>query len=134
MANVTQVKPSIWRRLWGTTLEARDARLAWLLILPTAFIVFGLILFPAVFSVWMSFRDVGLYNLGEVFRAPPAGFRNYANVVRDFAFKFQGLDQWGAAVTTIVYSFAATILTLVVGLIASILLNRPFRGRGLARK
>lgn len=133
MASVTGAKPSLWRRLWGTTLEARDTRLAWLLILPTALIVFGLVLFPAIFSVWISFRDVGLYNLGEVFQAPAAGFRNYQNVVRDFAFKFQGLDQWGAAVTTVVYSFAATILTLIVGLIASILLNRPFRGRGIAR-
>jgi multiple sugar transport system permease protein len=32
-----------------------------------------------------------------------------------------------------VYSFVATISTVLLGLIAAILLNRPFRGRGLAR-
>jgi len=92
-----------------------------------------LILFPAIFSVWISFRDVGLKNLNDVFQAPFVGLDNYRAVVKDFAFKWQGLQSWGAAVTSVVYSFAATILTMVVGLIASLLLNRPFRGRGLAR-
>jgi multiple sugar transport system permease protein len=120
------------RRRWDS-LEAREARLAWILILPTAFIVFGLVLFPAIFSVWISFHDVGLGNLNDVFRAPFVGLENYRRVVNDFAFKFQGLGSWGAAVTSVVYSFAATILTVLVGLIASLLLNRSFRGRGLVR-
>jgi len=54
-------------------------------------------------------------------------------VFNDFAFKYQGLNNWGAAVTSVVYSFIATIATVLLGLIAAILLNRPFRGRGLAR-
>ena len=61
------------------------------------------------------------------------GWKNYSDVFNDFAFKFQGLISWGAAVTSIVYSFIATIATVLLGLIAAILLNRPFRGRGLAR-
>ena len=121
-------RASRWR-----SLDAREARLAWLLILPTALIVFGLVLFPAVFSIWISFRDVGLGNLHDVFHAPSVGLGNYASVFRDFAFKFQNLGNMGAAVNSIVYSFAATILTVVVGLIAALLLNRPFRGRGLSR-
>jgi multiple sugar transport system permease protein len=117
---------------WAS-MEARETRLAWMLILPTAIIVFGLVLFPAIFSIWISFHRVGLENLGNVFVAPFVGLENYRQVVNDFAFKFQGWNQWGAAVTSIVYSFSATALTLVIGLIASLLLNRPFRGRGLAR-
>jgi multiple sugar transport system permease protein len=122
---------SISRR-WNS-LQAREARLAWLLILPTALIVFGLVVFPAVFSIWISFRDVGLNNLSSVFTAPFVGLDNYRKVVNDFAFKFQGMGSWGAAVTSVVYSFSATALTIVVGLIAALLLNRPFRARGLAR-
>jgi multiple sugar transport system permease protein len=119
-------------RRWNS-LEAREARLAWYLILPTAIIVFGLVVFPAIFSVWISFHDVGLNNLGDVFNAPFVGLQNYERVFDDFAFKWQGLQSWGAAVTSVVYSFLATILTLVIGLIASLLLNRPFRGRGITR-
>lgn len=117
---------------WGT-LRSREARLAWSLILPTALIVFGLVIFPAIFSVWVSFHDVGLDNLNQVFQAPFVGFENYRKVFQDYAFKFQGWQNWGAAVTSIVYSFAATILTILIGLIASLLLNQPFRARGVAR-
>jgi len=120
------------RRRWNS-LEAREARLAWILILPTALIVFGLVVFPAIFSIWISFHDIGLGNLNDVFRAPFVGLGNYRRVVNDFAFKFQGMGSWGAAVTSIVYSFTATILTVLVGLIAALLLNRSFRGRGLVR-
>jgi multiple sugar transport system permease protein len=104
-----------------------------MLILPTLIIVFGLVLFPAVFSVWISFRDVGLNNLNDVFNAPWVGLDNYSKVFDDFAFKWQGWQSWGAAVTSIVYSFLATTLTLIVGLTAALLLNRPFRGRGATR-
>ena len=117
---------------WGS-LEGREARLAWLFILPTALIVFGLIVFPAFFSVWVSFHDIGLKNLNDVFNADFVGFANYQKVFQDYAFKFQGMQSWGAAVTSIVFSFGATILTLVIGLVAALLLNRPFRARGLVR-
>ena len=117
---------------WNS-LEAREARLAWILILPTALIVFGLVLFPAIFSIWISFHDVGLGNLSNVFNAEFVGLENYRRVVNDFAFKFQGLQSWGAAVTSVVYSLTATFLTITVGLIAALLLNRSFRGRGLVR-
>jgi multiple sugar transport system permease protein len=117
---------------WGT-LHAREAWLAWALTSPTALIVFGLVLFPAVFSVWISFHDVTLRNLNDVFHAPFVGLENYRNVINDFAFKFQNLRVWGAAITSIVYSFVATAVTVLFGLIAALLLNRPFRGRGTVR-
>ncbi len=119
-------------RRWNS-VEAREARLAWMLISPTALITLGLVIFPAIFSVWVSFHDVGLHNLNDVFRAPFVGLDNYRKVFEDFAFKFQGMQSWGAAVTSIVYSFASTILTIIVGLIAALLLTRPFRARGLTR-
>lgn len=115
------------------SLQAREARLAWVLILPTAAIVFGLIIFPAIFSVWISFHDIGLNNLNDVFNAEFIGLENYRGVVDDYAFKFQGMQSWGAAVTSVVYAFAGTTLAILFGLIAALLLNRPFRGRGAAR-
>jgi multiple sugar transport system permease protein len=131
MAVTAQPKPNLAKR-WNS-LHSREARLAWGLILPTAIIVFGIVLFPAIFSVWISFHDVGLNNLNDVFHAPFVGFDNYVRVFNDFAFKFQPGQSWGAAVTSIVYSFSATTLTILVGLLASLLLNHPFRARGLFR-
>lgn len=114
-------------------LPTREARLAWLLLFPTLLIVFGLIVFPAVFSIWISFHNVGLHNLNDVFHAPFAGWLNYTRVFQDFAFKYQGPTNLGAAVTSVVYSFSATLLTVLVGLGAALLLNRPFSGRGVTR-
>ena len=131
---------------------AREARLAWLLILPTALIVFGLVIFPAIFSIWISFHKVGLENLNDVFNTQFVGFKNYQSVINDFAFKPGPLPlgweeanlfqkfwllltkwSWGAAATSIIYSFVSTAFTVFLGLIAALLLNRPFRGRGLSR-
>jgi len=120
------------RRRWNS-VEARESRLAWMLIFPTALITLGLVIFPAIFSVWVSFHDVGLHNLNDVFNAPFVGLENYRKVFDDYAFKFQGMQSWGAAVTSIVYSFVSTFLTIVVGLVAALLLNRPFRARGMTR-
>jgi len=113
--------------------QSQEARLAWALISPTALIVFSIVIFPAIFSIWVSFHDVGLHNLNDVFHAPYVRWENYQKVFNDFAFKFQGMQSWGAAITSIFYSFTSTTLTLAVGLAAAILLNRPFRGRGLTR-
>lgn len=113
--------------------QAQEARLAWLLILPTALIVFGLVLFPAIFSIWISFRDVGLNDLNDVFHTPFVGLENYQRVFDHFAFKYHSLTNLGAGLTSIVYSFAGTVLTVLVGLVAALLLNQPFRARGLSR-
>jgi multiple sugar transport system permease protein len=132
MAVSSQTAKPPGRRRWRS-IEAQETRLAWLLIAPTALIVFGVVLFPAIFSIWISFHDVGLKELGNVFQAEFVGLDNFRAVVNDFAFKFQGLQAWGAAVTSVVYSILSTILTIIVGLIAALVLNRPFRARGLSR-
>jgi multiple sugar transport system permease protein len=131
MATTSQARAS--GGIMGATQSAKETRLAWMLISPTALIVFGMVLFPAIFSIWISFHDVTLSNLNDVFHAEFIGFDNYEAVFNDFAFKWQGTNQWGAAVTSVVYSFVSTALTLLVGLGAALLLNRPFVGRGMAR-
>lgn len=125
--------PSFFKRLTSNSLQAQDVRLAWVLIAPTAIIVFGLVLFPAFFSVWISFRDINLGNLNDVFNAPFVGMDNYKAVVNDFAFKYSSPTNLGAALTSIVFSFTATTLTVAMGLIAALLLNQPFRARGISR-
>jgi multiple sugar transport system permease protein len=141
----------VMRSRWNS-LRSREARLAWLLILPTAAIVFGLVIFPAIFSIWISFHDVGLDNLNDVFSAKFEGLDNYKKVLEDFAFKPGPLPEewdgaglferisliftkwsWGAAITSVVFAFVSTSMTVLVGLAAALLLNRPFRGRGVTR-
>ena len=140
-----------FKQRWNS-MDARETRLAWLLILPTLIIVFGLVVFPAFFSIWISFHKVGLNDLANVFQTEFVGLDNYRAVFNDFAFApgplpagweeanfFQRISlaltkwSWGAAITTVVYSFVSTTLTIVLGLIAALLLNRPMRARGATR-
>ncbi len=133
MATTRQASPTFIQRLMSNSMHAREVRLAWLLIAPTAIIVFGLVLFPAFFSIWISFHDIGLNNLNDVFNAPFTGLDNYKAVVNDFAFKYNSLTNMGALLTSIVFSFAGTMVTILLGLAAALLLNQPFRARGLSR-
>jgi multiple sugar transport system permease protein len=140
--------------LTGRTLREREERLAYVMIVPTAAIVFGLIIFPAFFSIWISFHQVDLGNLNDVFHTPFIGLDNYVKVWNDFAFKpgklppaiaegeaglFETIGllftkwNWGAAITSVLYSFVATVVTVLVGLVAALVLNQPMRGRGIVR-
>jgi multiple sugar transport system permease protein len=110
----------------STVLERREARLAYVMIVPTFVIVVGLVIFPVVFNVWISVHRVGLDNLNDVFRARFLGLDNYLKAARDYAFP-------DALRTSIIYAVSGTSVTVVAGLGAGLLLNQSFRGRGLAR-
>jgi len=109
----------------GQTKQARDARLAYLLILPTVLIIGGLVFYPVIYNIWLSFHQVTTGNLGET--APFVGLGNYRHVIKDIERFLPALR------TTFVYSITGMFLSLGVGLIASLLLNEKFRARGVAR-
>jgi len=109
----------------GQTKQARDARLAYLLILPTVLIIGGLVFYPVIYNIWLSFHQVTTGNLGET--APFVGLGNYRYVIKDIERFLPALR------TTFVYSITGMLLSLGVGLIASLLLNAKFRARGVAR-
>jgi len=109
----------------GQTKQARDARLAYLLILPTVLIIGGLVFYPVIYNVWLSFHQVTTGNLGET--APFVGLGNYRYVIKDIERFLPALR------TTFIYSITGMLLSLGVGLIASLLLNEKFRARGIAR-
>lgn len=55
------------------SVSAREARLAFWMLLPAFLIVFAVILFPVVANFWISFKSVGLGDL----RAPVPGVREF---------------------------------------------------------
>jgi multiple sugar transport system permease protein len=131
MASVPQQKTR--GGLFGNTIGAKETRLAWMLMLPTLIIVFTVVVFPAIFSIWISFADVTLSNLNDVFNADFVGLENYREVFNDYRFLPSGLNNLGVLLTSVLYSFLSTFLTMGMGLGAAMLLNRPFRARGIAR-
>lgn len=113
------------RKINTLTLQQRDARLAYWLIAPSLAITFGLVIYPALYNIWISFHEVTLGNLGEG-GVPFVGIKNYLRAAKDFLF----ID---ALKATLIYSFLGSTLSIVLGLAASLLLNRKFKGRGLVR-
>ena len=107
-------------------LQRREQRLAYLMIFPTFAAVVGLVIFPVFFSIWISLHRIGLDNLNDVFRAPFVGLLNYAHAAKDYAFP-------AALATSLVYSVTGTAVAVAAGLVASLLLNRSFHGRGIVR-
>jgi multiple sugar transport system permease protein len=100
----------------------RDARAGWLLVLPAAFLIAALSLYPVGYGIWLSF-----YNKHAFFPETNfVGLGNYAAVLADEEF-------WRSLRLGLVYSLSTIVLQLILGTAAALLLNQSFPGRGLVR-
>ena len=97
------------------------ARRYWPFILPAGLVVFAVILFPWIFTLFMSVHD---WHIGgdRTF----VGLDNFARMLHDERF---GL----AALRTLWFTFLSVLFPLVLGVAAAICFHRNFPGRGLAR-
>jgi multiple sugar transport system permease protein/N,N'-diacetylchitobiose transport system permease protein len=101
----------------------RQARLALLLLLPAAAVVFGVVLYPAGRALVISFYDVDSPFPGAY---PFRGLGNYADVLSDRRF-------WTATEHTLYFTVVSTAAELVLGLAVAHLLAKPLPYRWLFR-
>jgi sorbitol/mannitol transport system permease protein len=78
---------------------------------------------PFVFTLIDSLRSWNLVRPGSNHWV---GFANYANVFRDAQFR-------GAALVSIFITVGCVFVSLLLGTVFAMLLDRPFRGRGVVR-
>jgi multiple sugar transport system permease protein len=88
---------------------------------PAAFIVAAVIVFPWLFTVFMSVHDWKVS--GNVYFV---GLTNYMHLLRDDRFLW-------AVVRTLYFTTAAVVLPVLIGLWAAVCFARKFRLRGAAR-
>ncbi|GAB4255867.1 carbohydrate ABC transporter permease [Deferrisoma sp.] len=105
-------------------LRRAEERLAWVLIALPLTSVLGVTAFPLLHNAWTSLHEVRLASLGGP--APFAGLANYLRAVFD-------PELWRAVAVTVVYATAGVSLSVMLGLAAALVVNLPFRGRGLFR-
>ncbi|MFG1658302.1 carbohydrate ABC transporter permease [Micromonospora chersina] len=98
-------------------------RLALVLLLPAALVVFGVVLYPAGRALVISFYDVDSPFPG---RYPFVGLHNYTEVLADPRL-------WAAVGHTAYFTLVSTMLELVLGLGLAHLLAAPLRLRWLFR-
>jgi ABC-type sugar transport system permease subunit len=106
------------------TLEAREARLAWLLMTPALALLTIMAAGPLLATIWESLfeHDLRLPWLGRPF----VGLGNYLEAFSDPRFQ-------QALVHTAVFTFASVTIELVLGLLIALALDGLIRLRSLAR-
>ncbi len=97
------------------------ARHYWPFILPAGVVVAAVILFPWVFTLYMSVQD---FHVGGSSRF--AGADNYLRMFGDERFGW-------AVVRTFYFTALSVVLPLILGVAAAVCFHREFRGRGIAR-
>ncbi|NQT94644.1 MAG: sugar ABC transporter permease [Lentisphaerae bacterium] len=105
-------------------LRRREERLAWAFLAAPLLVLLGLVLYPVIYSVWISFHHVTIGSLRGKWAW--AGLTNFRLLFADRQF-------FPALATTLVYAVSASILSVGMGLAAALALNRPFPGRALTR-
>ncbi len=97
------------------------ARRYWLFILPAGIVVAAVIVFPWVFTLFMSLQD---YRVGSTMSF--AGLNNYTRMLGDDRFLWSILR-------TLYFTVLAVICPTVIGVAAAICFNKRFPMRGVAR-
>jgi multiple sugar transport system permease protein/N,N'-diacetylchitobiose transport system permease protein len=113
------------RRFWAPLRggAGRQARLAAVLLLPAALVVFGVVLYPAGRALVISFYAVDSPFPGAY---PFRGLANYADILRSGR-------TWVAVEHTAYFTVASTLAELVLGIGLAQLLAAPLRFRWLFR-
>src|SRR5437870_13673422 len=102
--------PSAARPGWfktSTRILGRDWPIGWLFFLPAALLLFGLIGYPFVRALYLSF-----FNVVGVREGAFVGFQNYINLLNDDFFR-------RSIVTTVTFTFWSEVFRFSVGLAAA---------------
>jgi len=116
-ASPTRLNP---RRLLG-----RDWATAWIFLAPCLLVLVGLIAYPFVSAILLSFQAKLVGSPGVW-----VGLGNYQDLLtgRDLSAQF-----WQSVRVTVLFTVAADVCKFVFGLAMALLLNEQFRGRTVVR-
>lgn len=94
-----------------------------LLVSPAMLAIFGVVLFPMLSSLWLSFQQ---HDLSRPQEDAFIWFGNYVNLLKDPRY----LNSLQA---TFKFSLFSVVIELILGVAIALVLNQEFRGRGFVR-
>ena len=92
-----------------------------LFIVPALAVMFAVIIFPWVFTLFMSLHD---WRIGQT--KTFVGLENYRNLLHDERFL-------SSVVRTLIYTVLSTVLPVVLGVLSALVFHRKFPLRGVLR-
>lgn len=95
-------------------------------VLPTLVIVAVVVIIPVLWTIMLAFQNIQLINIREAGIFGQYSLDNFRAVLSSPEFR-------QSMINTLVYTVFGTILSIGIGLIAALVVRRPFRGRGLVR-
>lgn len=105
------------------TSDRQRYRTGWLLLAPAVLLLLLMYAYPILSSFG---RSLFAQNLGTQLQPVFVGLENYNRLLGDGRF-------WQTLLNTSVFTVISVAFELILGLAIALLLNQPFRGRGLAR-
>jgi multiple sugar transport system permease protein len=114
------VAPGGFRQRFSRWLD-NPTVLGLLFVAPAELILLIFLAYPFGLGLWLGFTDTVVGRDGSFI-----GFENYIDLLDDPTF-------WTTVFNTTVYTVAAVLLKLILGVGLALVLNRDFRGKGLIR-
>lgn len=101
----------------------RGKTLPYLLLLPATFLIVTVIIYPLIYSFYISLTDANLLRFAQ---AEFIGFENYSRM-------FERERFWTSVQRTLTYTAGTVVVSYLMGLFVALILNQSFRFRGLVR-
>jgi multiple sugar transport system permease protein len=114
------------RRAPKSALARRESRAGILFILPTLLIVLVVVILPVLWTLMLGFQNIRLINIRQAGVFGSYSLDNLRQVLSSPDFR-QSLEN------TLVYTVFGTITSIGFGLVAALIVRRPFRGRSIVR-
>jgi trehalose/maltose transport system permease protein len=112
----------------GFTLQKRQVRLAWLMLVPALAVLVFVALYPLGQTIYASFTNQQFLGSNTKF----VGFENYYNIFTNNTSAGYP-DFLAAIVLTLKFSVWSVALEFLIGLGVALVLNSQFKGRGAMR-
>jgi multiple sugar transport system permease protein len=110
----------------GRTLAQQEARAGLTLLSPTLVVVLVMVVVPILWTIVIAFQSLRLRNLRTRLFDFQFTLDNFETVLTSPGF----LD---ALKVTLIYSIVGTVLSIGLGLVAALVVRKPFKGRTLVR-
>src|SRR5688500_448851 len=115
---VVGMRRAFWRR-------TRDARTAWLYLIPALLVMAIITVYPLLFQTYMSFTDFGLRNPRPHAPSPPfVGLNNYINILAS-NLAIPNFNFLRLILFNLWWAFSNVVVHVILGVLIAVLLNTP---------